>query len=55
MKTREEIASDCVEMIIDDMTARSGPQNAWENVDARMQREIRETWKQFILDVFPWG
>ena len=40
--------SEVIDLIIDDLCSRSGLQDEWENIDADIQQEIRETWEGFL-------
>jgi len=44
-----EVANDIVEAILDDLQDRSGLQNAWDDCDADIQDEIREKWRELVL------
>lgn len=46
--TNKQIATATVRLILGDLTDRSGLQNAWDDIDADIQREIKATWSRFI-------
>ncbi len=48
-RSNREVASDAVQAILDDMSDRSGLQNAWDEIDADIQDEIREEWTKLVL------
>ena len=48
-RSNREVASDAVQAILDDMSDRSGLSNAWDDIDADIQNEIREEWIKLVL------
>lgn len=48
MNLKQEIAQLAVDMIVDDLTGRSGLQNAWEEIDDDIRDEIVDKWRKII-------
>ena len=49
-KSIDEMATDIVAEIVRDLSDREGLGNEWDAIDYDIQCEIRETWRQFVLD-----
>jgi len=46
-----EIAKNCVDEIIADLSNRSGLRQAWDNMDMDIQEEIKKEWTDIISDI----
>lgn len=47
----EWIAEKIISGILADITDRAGLQNTWESIDAEIQQEILQQWKDIIVGV----
>ena len=52
MATINELAEKAVSRIIDDLTDRRGLRQEWEQIDDEIQDEIRETWRDLVVDAW---
>lgn len=49
MKTKQQVAEEVVESILDDLNGRGGGDNWWGSINEETQAEIRAKWAAIIL------
>ena len=48
-KMIEKTAKSIVNKIVKDLCDRGGLQNEWDNIDADIQKEIKQTWAKIVM------